>query len=127
MRQTSGNIKPIKSEEAYEAALARAYDLMQMDLDQDAEASDELEVLSLLIEDYEEKHYPLPPPHPLDAIRFRIEQMGYSAQELNVIFGSRSCKSEVLSGKRKLSLEMIMIRRLSEKLRIPAGTLIQAY
>lgn len=118
-------MKSIRSKQELDAALGRAYDLMQQDLEQDEQAADELVVLSLLIEAYEDEHYPIPPPHPLEAIRFRIEQMGYSARELNEIFGSRSRKSEVLSGKRKLSLEMI--RRLSEKLRIPAEILIQPY
>jgi len=118
-------LKPIKTEEQHDEALARAYDLIQMDLREGSEESDELEVLSILIESYENEHYPMPAPNPLDAIKFRMEQMGISEKELGEILGYRSRKSEILSGKRKLSLAMI--RKLNETLRIPAEVLIQAY
>jgi len=118
-------LKPIKDEQGYEDALTRAYDLMQMDSKPDSSASDELEVLSILIKEYEQEHFPIPKPSPLEAIRFRIEQMGMSEAELSQILGYRSRKSEILSGKRKLSLSMI--RKLNEVLHIPAEVLIQAY
>ncbi|MDP9230853.1 MAG: transcriptional regulator [Bacteroidota bacterium] len=118
-------LKPIKTKKDYEAALERCYVLMQKDLKTGSAFSDELEVLSILVEAYEKKHFPLPPPHPIEAIKFRLEQSGIHEKELNKILGGRSRKSEILSGKRKLSLNMI--RELHEKLNIPAETLIAAY
>jgi len=118
-------VKPIKTEKQYEAALARAYELMQGDIKEGSAVSDELEVLSILINAFEQVHYPIPSPNPLDAIRFRLDQMGISEKELGDILGYRSRKSEILSGKRKLSLAMI--RKLNSVLYIPAEVLIQAY
>lgn len=118
-------LKPIKTKKDYEAVLQRIYELMQKDLKTGSALSDELEVLSILVEAYEKKHYPIPPPHPIEAIKFRLEQSGMGEKELNKILGSRSRKSEILSGKRKLSLNMI--RELHEKLKIPAETLIASY
>lgn len=118
-------LKPIKTKKDYEAAMARTYALMQKSLKPGTAESDELEVLSMLVEAYEKKHYPVPPPHPVEAIRFRLEQSGISEKELNKLLGGRSRKSEIMSGKRKLSLSMIRI--LHEKLHIPAETLIAAY
>ena len=118
-------LKPIKNKAQYEDALARVYKLMQMDLKPESKESDKLEVLSILIKEYELDHYPMPKPSPLEAIKFRLEQMGMSEAELSHILGYRSRKSEILSGKRKLSLTMI--RKLNEVLNIPADVLIQAY
>lgn len=118
-------LKPIKTEEQYDDALTRVYELMQSDIDEGSKASDELEVLSILIKGYEVVHHPVPSPNPLEAIRFRLDQMGMSEKELADILGYRSRKSEILSGKRKLSLAMI--RKLHEVLHIPAESLIQAY
>lgn len=118
-------LKPIKNEAQYEAALERIYELMQLDLEPGTEAGDELEILSLLVKDYENAHYPVPKPHPIEAIKFRLEQLALSDTELTRILGSRSRKSEILSGERKLSLEMI--RKLNQELKIPAEVLIQAY
>jgi HTH-type transcriptional regulator/antitoxin HigA len=91
----------------------------------DSKDSDELEILSILVKEYENEHYPVAQPNPLKAIRFRLEQMNMSEADLSEILGARSRKSEILSGKRKLSLSMI--RKLKEKLNIPAEVLIQAY
>ncbi|MFI4963674.1 MAG: type II toxin-antitoxin system HigA family antitoxin [Legionellales bacterium] len=118
-------IKPIKSKKDYEEALARIYALMQKDLKEGSKQADELEVLSMLVKEYETEHYPVPKPKPIEAIKFRIEQMGLSESKLSDIFGYRSRKSEILSGKRKLSLPMI--RKLHEQLSIPADVLIQDY
>ena len=111
-------LKLIKTKKDHEAALERIYELMQMNL-KAGPLSDELEALSILVEAYEEKHYPIPPPHPIEAIKFRLEQMGMDEKGLNKILGGRSRKSEILSGKRKLSLNMI--RQLHKGLRIPPG------
>jgi HTH-type transcriptional regulator/antitoxin HigA len=118
-------LKPIKNNQHYEDALSRIYILMQKSIKPDSKESDELEVLSILIKEYENEHYPIPKPNPLEAIKFRLDQMNMSESELSEILGYRSRKSEILSGKRKLSLSMI--RKLAEKLNIPAGVLIQAY
>src|ERR1700761_2947813 len=118
-------LKPIKNDVQYESALARIYELMQKELKPESKESDELEVLSILVKEYELDHYPMPKPSPLEAIKFRLEQMGMSEAQLSDILGYRSRKSEILSGKRKLSLTMI--RKLNEVLHIPADVLIQAY
>lgn len=118
-------LKPIKTDEQYNDALARVYEIMQTNVKEGSAASDELEVLSILIKEYELVHYPIPSPNPLEAIKFRLDQMGISEKELGDILGYRSRKSEILSGKRKLSLAMI--RKLNEILHIPAEVLIQAY
>jgi HTH-type transcriptional regulator / antitoxin HigA len=118
-------LKPIKTEDQYNHALARVYELMQKDIKPDTAESDELEILSILVKEFETEHYPVPAPNPIDAIKFRLDQMGLSEKELGEILGYRSRKSEILSGKRKLSLAMI--RKLNEVLHIPAEILIQAY
>jgi HTH-type transcriptional regulator/antitoxin HigA len=118
-------LKPIKNNAQYEDALVRVFALMQKDLKPESKDSDELEILSILIKEYEQEHHPVPKPNPLDAIKFRLEQMGMSEAELSNILGYRSRKSEILSGKRKLSLTMI--RKLNEVLHIPAEVLIKAY
>jgi HTH-type transcriptional regulator/antitoxin HigA len=118
-------LKPIKTEDQYNEALARVYELMQIEVKEDSAESDELEILSILVKEYEIDHYPIPSPNPLEAIKFRLDQMGLSEKELGEILGYRSRKSEILSGKRKLSLAMI--RKLNEVLHIPAEVLIQAY
>lgn len=118
-------LKVIKNEREYEDALARVYSLMQMDLADDSSKLDELEALSLFIEHYEDKHYPIALPSPIDAITFRLEQLGKEKSELAKILGTRARQSEILSGKRKLSLEMI--RKLHAVLGIPAESLIAAY
>lgn len=105
--------------------MERLYELMQLDLETGSEEGDELEILSLLVKDYENTHYPVPKPHPIEAIKFRLDQLGLSESALIRILGSRSRKSEILSGERKLSLEMI--RKLNRELNIPAEVLIQAY
>ncbi len=118
-------LKPIKNDGQYEDALARVYSLMQKNIKPDSRESDDLEILSILIKEYENEHYPVPKPNPLEAIKFRLDQMNMSEAELSEILGYRSRKSEILSGKRKLNLSMI--RKIVERLHIPAEVLIQAY
>lgn len=118
-------LRPIKNEKQYEDVLTRVYMLMQKDIQPDSEESDELEVLSILVKEYENEHYPIPQPNPIEAIKFRLEQLNMSEADLSEILGARSRKSEILSGKRKLSLSMI--RKLTKRLNIPAEVLIQAY
>ncbi len=118
-------LKPIKNNKSYEIALARIYELMQKDLKINSKESDELEILSILVKEYENEHYPIPKPKPLDAIKFRLEQLGMSESQLSSVLGYRSRKSEIFNGKRKLNLAMI--RKLNEILHIPAEVLIQYY
>lgn len=118
-------LKPIKNERQYEDALARTYALLQKELKANSKESDELEILSILIKSYENEYHAMPKPNPLEAIKFRLEQLGMSEAQLSEVLGYRSRKSEILSGKRKLSLAMI--RKLNEALHIPAEVLIQAY
>ena len=117
------NIKPIKTKKDYGKALKRIEELWGAK--ENTAAGDEFEILFTLVEAYEEKNYPIPPPHPIEAIRFRIEQGTIDDKELTRLLGGRSRKSEILSGKRKLSLNMI--RTLHKKLKIPFETLINAY
>lgn len=118
-------LKPIKNEEQYEDYLERAYNLMQMDLSPDSTESDELEILSVLIEHYEKKKYPVDPPHPLAAIQFRLDQMNMKRSDLGEILGYSSRVSDIFSGRRKLNLNMI--RRLHERLNILVEVLIREY
>lgn len=117
------DVKPIRTEEDYEAALARIEQIW------DAEAgtveSDELDILSILVEAYEEEHHPVDPPDPIEAIKFRMEQMGLTRKDLERYMGSRGRVAEVLSRKRRLSIDMI--RRLNEGLGVPADVLIAKY
>ncbi len=112
--------KVIKTKWEYEVALARIEKLM--DAARHTPQGDELELLSLLVRDYEEKKFPIDKPDPVSAIRFRMEQQGLAPRDLVPVLGSRSRVSEVLSGKRSLSLKMI--RALVAKLRIPAELLL---
>jgi HTH-type transcriptional regulator/antitoxin HigA len=118
-------LRVIKNSKEHQAYLVRAYELMQLDLKPDSPESDELELLSMLIEDYEKKAYPVNSPNPIEAIKFRMDQLGLKPSELQNILGSRSRASEIMSGKRKLSLGMI--RKLKNGLGIPAEILIQDY
>lgn len=118
-------LKLIKTEKQYEEMLEKVYSLMQQTIQPDTPEADELEICSLLINEYENKNFPIPKPHPLEAIKFRMEQMNLSEAELSEILGFRSRKSDVFSGRRKLSLSMI--RKLKDTLQIPAEVLIQPY
>jgi HTH-type transcriptional regulator/antitoxin HigA len=117
------NIRPIHSSKDHEAALARLNALLECDPEPDSEKGAELEVLATLIEKYEGENFPIEPPTPLDAVRFRMDQLGLKAKDLIPYIGSASKVSEVLNGKRPLSLTMI--RNLHQHLGIPAEVLIQ--
>ena len=118
-------LKPIKNKKDYNLYLSRAYELMQKDLEPNSKVSDELEVISILIEAYEKTNHPIEAPNPIDAILFRLEQLGKSTRDLSEVLGSRSRASEVLNGNRKLSIGMI--RKINEQLGISAETLIKEY
>jgi len=116
-------IKAIKTEEDYENALKRLDLIFHAPID--SKEGDEAEVLSILIEKYEEEHYPIEAPDPIEAIKFRMEQMDMNKSDLAKIIGYPSRVTEILSRKRKLTLKMI--RNLHDKLRIPYESLIADY
>ncbi len=115
------DIKPIRSERDHEAALARISELM--DAEPCSPEGDELDVLVDLVELYESKHVPMGLPSPIGAIEFRMEQAGLRPADLAPFIGSRAKVSEVLSGKR--SITMAMARALHEHLGIPADVLLK--
>lgn len=117
----SNTIKPLRSESDYESALVRIEELMEAV--PGTVEFDELDVLTDLVEHYESKHEPMGYPSPVAAIEFRMEQGMLSPRDLIPLIGSRSKVSEVLSGKR--SLTMPMARALHEHLGIPAEVLLQ--
>ena len=114
------SIQPIHTDADHAAALARI-DALWGARDATA-AADELEILVTLVADYEARHHPILPPDPLDAIRFRMDQLGLTRKDLEPMVGSRARVSEVLAGKRPLTLAMI--RRLRKGLGLPADGLI---
>jgi HTH-type transcriptional regulator/antitoxin HigA len=116
-------IRPIKTEADYEAALEEIERLF--DVRPDTPEGDRLEVLVMLVEAYEEKHYAIPLPDPIEAIQYHIESRGLTRRDLEAYIGSRGRVSEILNRKRPLSIEMI--RRLHAGLGIPAEVLIQPY
>lgn len=104
-------IKPIKTEKDYKQALDRLEIIF--DAKKNSVEGDELEILSLLIDKYENENFPIDYPDPIEAIKFRMEQLGYTQADLAKVAGLKSRASEILNRKRKLSLEMI--RKLHEK------------
>jgi HTH-type transcriptional regulator / antitoxin HigA len=116
-------IKLIKTEEDYNAAFKRLKQIFQAN--KGTPEGDEMEMLSILIEKYEDEHYPIDLPDPIEAIKDRMEQMGLRQKDLERIIGVKSLVSEILNRKRKLTLEMI--RRLNKELHIPLDVLIQEY
>lgn len=116
-------LKPIRTEQDYNQALERLEEIFDAKLG--TKEGDELEILGILIEKYENEHFPIELPDPVEAILFRMEQMNYSQKDLAKILGQDSRASEILNRKRKLSLAMI--RKLSSKLHIPSEVLIQVY
>lgn len=117
------NIKPIRTKKDYEQALERLEVIF--DAKKGTDKGDELEILGMLIENYENKKFPINFPDPVEAIKFRMEQLGYNQTDLANVVGLKSRASEILNRKRKLSLEMI--RQLHDRLNIPTEVLIQAY
>lgn len=115
------NVSPIRDESDYDVALVRISELM--DAAPGSSEGDLLDVLVTLVEAYEEKHWRIEPPDPIDAIKIRMEQRGLSRKDLEKVFGSRSRVSEILNRKRPLTLDMI--RKLHRNLEIPAESLIQ--
>jgi HTH-type transcriptional regulator/antitoxin HigA len=116
-------IQPVRSEAEHDAALARITQLMGARAG--TEASDELEILVTLVDAYETKHFPMDTPDPATIIKFKMEQQGLTRKDLEPMIGSRARVSEVLTGKRTLTLPMI--RRLHSLLGIPVDLLVGIY
>ncbi len=119
---SSITIKPIRTKADHAAALATIEGLW--DAKTGTREGDVLEVLATLVDAYEREHTPILPPDPIEAIKFRLEQQGKSRKELEPLLGTRARVSEVLTGKRALSL--VMIRSLHRELHIPLETLVAA-
>ena len=113
-------IAPIKTTRDYDRALGRIEQLMEAK--PGTKVGDELDVLATLVEAYEAKHHAIYPPDPIEAITFRIDQLGMTRKDLETVLGGRGRVSEILTKKRNLSLEMI--RRLHHKMHIPLESLI---
>lgn len=116
-------LKPIKTENDYNQALERLEQIF--DAKSGTKEGDELEILGILIENYENDFFSIELPDPIEAIKFRMEQLNYSQNDLAEVIESKSRASEILNKKRKLTIGMI--RKLTEKLHIPTEVLIQAY
>ena len=117
------DVKVIKTEKDYNQSLKRLEEIFHAPAD--SNEGDEAEIISILIEKYEEEHYPIVAPDPIEAIKFRMEQMGINNKDLADIIGYKSRVSEIFSRKRKLTLNMI--KNLHEKLKIPYESLIADY
>ena len=117
------NIKAIKTEEDYNQALLRLEKIFHSPVD--SIEGDEAEVLSILIEKYEDENYPIEAPDPIEAILFRMEQMDMTKKDLADVLGYKSRVSEIFSKKRKLNINMI--RKLHDKMNIPYESLIANY
>ncbi len=117
------NIKPIKNEEDYSQTLSYIESLM--DAKQNTPQMNELEVLRTLVEAYEEQHYKIDVPDPIEAIKFRMEQEGLKQKDLVTIVGSKSRVSEIFNRKRKLTIEMII--NLHKQLHIHVESLFLDY
>lgn len=113
-------IKPIRNDDDLRAALRRLDAVFQAKVG--TPEADEMEVLVTLIEAYENKHYPISPPDPVEAIKFRMEQQGLTVRDLEAYIGPSGRVSEVLNRKRPLSLRMV--KRLHDGLRIPYESLL---
>ncbi len=116
---TAVTVHPIRTEADYRAALTRIEQLMATN---DGTTDDELEVLSALVEAWEERHHPMDPPSPLDAIRFRLEQQGLGAEDLAPLMGGPAVVTDVLAGRRDLTVPMI--RALRDTLGLSADVLV---
>ncbi|MEX1001398.1 MAG: helix-turn-helix domain-containing protein [Crocinitomicaceae bacterium] len=116
-------IRPIKTEKDYDKALERLEQIF--DASPDSKKGDEAEILSLLIENYENKYYPIESPDPIEAIKIRMEEMNLKQKDLIGIIGGKSRVSEILNKKKRLTVEMI--RKLERMLHISASVLVNSY
>lgn len=116
-------IRPIRTEEDYRKALKRVGEIW--DAQPGTKEADDLEVLLPLIESYEDVHYHIGPPDPIEAIKIRMKEMGLNRKDLEPCIGSRGRVSDILNRRRPLTLPMI--RKLSEMLGLPCNALISPY
>ncbi len=116
-------LKPIKTKMDYRAALKRLEEIFDAKLD--TPESDELEILGLMVDDYENKNYPIEAPDPIEAIKIRMEEMHLKQVDLIPEIGGKSRVSEILNRKRRLTVEMI--RKLANRLNLSANLLIRDY
>lgn len=117
------NIKPIKSEADYRLALRRLEEVFDAPIG--TSESDEADILGVLVDEYEKKHYPIEAPDPIEAIKIRMEELQLKQVDLVDVIGSKSRVSEVLNRKRKLTIEMI--RNLTKRLNLSPDLLITDY
>ncbi len=118
--------KILKTEQEYNEAIGRIYELIQSSenpIEPDTDEGEELELLSLLVELYEKEHYPIEAPNPVEAIKFRMEQMNLKQIDVAPLFGGKTRVSEVLHGRRPLTLKMITL--LHRYLGIPLESLVE--
>jgi HTH-type transcriptional regulator/antitoxin HigA len=119
-RKSEMNVKPIKNKKDYEEALKKVEKLF--DAKANTADGDLLEVLVTLIEAYEHKHFHIPPPDPIEAIKFRMEQLGLKQSDIAEVIGGKNRASEILNKKRELTAKMM--RDLHRKFNIPAESLL---
>ena len=117
------NIKPMRTESDYQSALGRLEEIFDAPIG--TLESDEADILGLLIDEYEKKHYPIDTPDPIEAIKIRMEEMGLKQVDLVDTIGGKSRVSEILNRKRRLTVEMI--RKLTTRLNISTRVLINDY
>lgn len=115
--------KPIKSEKDYRSALGRLEVIFDADID--TKEGDEAEILSLIIENYENEHYPIEAPDPIEAIKIRMEELNLRQKDMVGVIGGKSRVSEILNRKKRLTVEMI--RELEKVLQISASVLVNNY
>lgn len=123
MRQM--NVRPIKTEADYDWALSKIEPYFEKEPKPGTSAADHFDVLAALIEAWEAKHWPIDPPDPVEAIRYRMQESGRSQSDLAALLGSRSRASEILRRKRPLTLEQAW--KLHHEWNIPAETLLRPY
>ena len=117
--------RPIRTAAEYKAALAEIETYFAREPEENTPEADRFDLLTLLIEAYEEQHHPIGPPHPIEMIRHRMRTAGYTQADLADLLGSRARASEVLARKRRLTLSMIW--KLSRQWKIPADALVAPY
>ncbi len=117
------NIKPIKTEKDYEVAIKRLE--MIFDASAKSKEGDEAEILSMLIDNYENQYYPIEAPDPIEAIKIRMEEMNIKQKDLIGIIGGKSRVSEVLNRKKRLTVDMI--RGIEKTLHLSASVLVKNY
>ena len=116
-------IRPLRTEAEYEAAVDEVERYFESEPKRGSAEADRFDLLALVIEDYEKKRWPIEPPDPVEAIRFRMETGGYSQADLGRLLGSRQRASDILKRRRPLTLSMVW--KLSRKWEIPAEALVR--